>query len=187
MSKHFYNNKEELIEGFRQGKEDAFDAIFTELYPALCYYAASIVDDKVVAQDIAEEAMIKVWRMRENFTHFLRLRSFLYTDVRYACINLLRLKKTRLKAQRLAPVPDQYDKARIEQLITAETYRELHAAIKKLPKRCREIISLYYEQGLSGNQIADKLNLAPSSVRSQKQRGIMLLQKRLKYFLNFFV
>jgi RNA polymerase sigma-70 factor (family 1) len=172
----------------RLGSEQAFDEIFRELYPALCYYGYKISGNQGVSEDMAGDAFIKVWERREMFHNFNVLRSFLYAIVRNASLNWLEQQKSQARAQaKILPLLEQHEKSNLEHLVMAETYRELHDAIKELPRQCRKVITLSFIEGMSGKEIADKLHMEHGTVRSHKNRGIMLLQKRLRYFLQSFL
>src|SRR5579872_7109291 len=84
MSDVEINTTEQLLEGFREGRESAFSSIFRQLYPALCYYSLRFTNDQAAAEDIATDSFMKVWERRGNFYHLDALKSYLYTTVRHA-------------------------------------------------------------------------------------------------------
>ena len=57
---------------------------------------------------------------------------------------------------------------------------ELAEAVMKLPYKLREVILLYYYQGMNVNEIADALNLSHSSVSGRLKRGREKLKKMLE-------
>jgi RNA polymerase sigma factor (sigma-70 family) len=64
-----------------------------------------------------------------------------------------------------------------EQLkIEAELLRNIHAAIEKLPEKCKLVFVLTYFDGLRSDEIAKKLNITVSTVASQRQRAIKLVR-----------
>ena len=187
MPKGRDHNWNDTMQGLRLGREDAFDRIFVELYGTLCLFAANITGHQSVAEDIVGEAFIKIWERKTDFIHFLSLRAFLYTTVRNASLDWLRKTQARDKRLRAAlPIFEQPEKTSLEQLITAETYRELYSAISTLPAQCRDVIHLSYLERKSLREVAVTLNIAVGTVKSQKSRGLVLLKKKLKYFLYFF-
>jgi RNA polymerase sigma-70 factor (ECF subfamily) len=58
---------------------------------------------------------------------------------------------------------------------------EISQAIAMLPEQCRNIMKMSYEQGMSGKQIAEAMQITVSTVNNQKARGILLLRKILSY------
>ena len=57
---------------------------------------------------------------------------------------------------------------------------ELAEAVKKLPFKLREVILLYYYQGMNVNEIADALNISHSSVSGRLKRGKEKLKNMLE-------
>lgn len=56
---------------------------------------------------------------------------------------------------------------------------EISQAIAQLPEQCRRVMKMSYEQGMSGKEIADAMQITVSTVNNQKARGIILLRKML--------
>ncbi len=188
MEQQANESNDSMMAGFRQGREASFQALFRLLYPSLCLYAGKIAGNNGVAEDIAEEAFIKVWNRRTDFPHFPAIRSFLYTTVRNACFDYLRKQQTQQNAHKwVLPLLQAGVENKMDLLIKTETYRELYTAIEELPERCRKVIVLSFVEGKTGKEVAATLDMEPSTVRSHKNRGIMLLRQRLKPFLSCLV
>jgi RNA polymerase sigma-70 factor (ECF subfamily) len=69
-----------------------------------------------------------------------------------------------------------------QQIIGVEDSIRLHKETEKLPPECKKIFKLYFFEGLSIRDIAIHLNKNERNVRSQKDRGVNLLKKRLGGF-----
>ncbi len=66
------------------------------------------------------------------------------------------------------PAPDRV-------VIARDELRHLRAAIERLPSRCREVILLSRVEGLSGQEIATRLNIDKSTVSHHIKQGMQLL------------
>ena len=77
----------------------------------------------------------------------------------------------------------QSDEDFLREMMEEEVYRELYAAIQKLPERCRQIFLLKLD-GEENQKIADKLQISEETVRSQLRRGKELLQNNV---ISFYV
>lgn len=64
-------------------------------------------------------------------------------------------------------------------VIARDELRHLRAAIDKLPPRCREAVLLSRVEGLSGREIAERLNLDKSTVSHYVKQGMQLLADAL--------
>ena len=75
---------EEYLQSFQQGEEKAFDYYFKLHYAALTLFCFRIIKDRDAAEEIVQEAYIRLWERHENFFHPAALKSFLFT----VCKNL---------------------------------------------------------------------------------------------------
>ena len=51
--------------------------------------------------------------------------------------------------------------------------------IENLPDRCKEIFRLIFIDGLTTDQIGERLNISPQTVRTQKARALDLIKSEL--------
>jgi RNA polymerase sigma-70 factor (ECF subfamily) len=142
-------------------------------------YGYRIAGEKAVAEDMAENALLVVWEKRGQFQEFLSLRHYCYTTVRNGCFSWLR-KQQMIKQPALdMELIEDAESNRLQDIIRAETYRELHQAIELLPAQCRQVLKLSYLEGMTIKQVSAALNMKAGTVKSQRNRGILLLRKRL--------
>ena len=69
--------------------------------------------------------------------------------------------------------------------IREELIRQLHVYIDELPREAQKIMKLSLE-GMSGNEIAEKLSISVHTVKSQKNRSFKYLRERLSqsYYIS---
>jgi RNA polymerase sigma-70 factor (ECF subfamily) len=182
MRKQVIHNDVELMAGFRLGHEQSFTEVFDLLYHALCFYSLRITKDQGTAEDITEESFVKVWERRQNFQHYPVLKSFLYTTVRNASINWQ--KKSRQQEKRIKELhsfSESSEHTKLDNIVAAETLRELYAALSSLPPQCRKIITMLFIEGKKPGQVAEALELSVANVSTQKKRGLLLLRKAMPH------
>src|SRR5438105_1775233 len=78
---------------FKKGEEKGFAYFFNLYYPRICFFAIRLLDERVEAEDITEEAFIKLWGRREQFESPEAIKNFLYLVARNACFDFLRQDK----------------------------------------------------------------------------------------------
>jgi RNA polymerase sigma-70 factor (ECF subfamily) len=168
----------ELLSGFRQGREESFSQVFKALCPALCGYSMRLTSDWAAAEDIVQEAFVKIWERRTLFFKFAVLKSYLYTTVRNDSLQWLRRENRKQMKERTSQQgePDN-ERSKLEDLIRAEVFRELNAGVQTLPPQCRQVISLIFD-GKNTREVAEALQISESNVTTQKGRGLQLLRKR---------
>ncbi|QES88522.1 RNA polymerase sigma factor [Rhizosphaericola mali] len=159
-------------------------AIFEQYYTRLCLFAYNIVSDDQIAEEIVQDAFLKLSDM-ETKKHVVYFRQWLYSTVKNAAINHLKQKKRR---DRQSQTYNYYmytihmeKQSNIEDLIIrSEVNRRLWQGVEKLPSQMQQVILMHFEDGKSVGEIARELQLHVSTVKTQKQRGISQLRK---YFL----
>jgi RNA polymerase sigma factor (sigma-70 family) len=110
------------------------------------------------------------------------IKNFLYTAVRYACIDLLRKKSILtipVEAQLEEYLPDT-EADFITHLVEAEVMREIYSAAEHLPQQIKKVFQLYFVEGKSEREISDELKTSYNTVRKQRQRAVVLLKEKLQ-------
>lgn len=183
---HLHSEKE-ASKCIRNGDEQGFNRVFHQYYGPLTYFAQSILNDQETAEDIVEDTFVKLWERPEILFKPGSLKSYLYTTVRNASIDYLR-KVKRLKAysSEVKTIKDVEEKPVLHSIIEAETMHMIYQALETLPPKCGQIFKMFYLEGKKLEEIATELNIALSTVKSQKGRAIQLLQKRLPELLLLF-
>jgi RNA polymerase sigma-70 factor (ECF subfamily) len=167
----------DLIAGLQKGEEAALRHLFEQLYPRLCYFARGILQKDIAAEDVVQEAFMKLWRQRQQFHSFAAVRSFLYISARHACLNILKHERVvHSHESGRAHAPEADDASIAQRMIQAEVAGQLREALDHLPPGCKQVIELGYLEGLRNNEIASLLQVSVNTIKTQKARGLYLLK-----------
>lgn len=155
------------------------ETCFREHYARLCYFAAKFTGDRLAAEDVVQDAFLKLWNHTGAFED-MEARSFLYTTVRNACLNLIRHGKVEQKfAATVSDAPPEEQQLGLDLLIRAEVLGQIHQAVEMLPEGCRKVLKLAYFESLKNEEIAQQLGISVNTVKTQKARALQLLRLRL--------
>jgi RNA polymerase sigma-70 factor, ECF subfamily len=174
-------NEIEMILAFQRGAEKGFDFFFRQLFPSLCFFANRMLNSRCEAEDIASNAFIKIWKKHPQFNNANSIRSYLYTIVRNDCLTCLQQKKRTATLHgelEYLTIVDLQDNREAD-IIRAEFYAQLYEAINSLPPACGKIFTMLYIQGKSVKEISKELNLSPSTIKTQRARGLIVLRKKI--------
>ena len=172
-----YDNDDFQLHLFIKGHVKGFDYFFESLYKPLCYFASKIVATQEIAEELADDAFIKLWERHDQFESVNGIRSFLYRTTRNACLNYLRNTKTRNLHEYSLQAMTHTSEADIQQhIIRAETIQQVHQAFTILPKKCREVFNLIYLENKNYEEIAKELQISVDNVRNHKKRALQLLR-----------
>jgi RNA polymerase sigma-70 factor (ECF subfamily) len=178
-------SKEEHIPGFsiealKAGDEKAFERLLHYFYTALCYFSEKITNNWPAAEEVVEDTFMKVWQRHTDFENVSSIKAFLYISIRNSSLNFLdRSSHKRKHEQYLAAISEPLEEDVLNEIIRTEVLNEIYQAINDLPEECSRIFKLLYQGNKKPKEIAQQLNISVSTVNSQKQRGLILLRKKL--------
>lgn len=172
-------SEQELLDRLRGGDADAFDTLFRQWYPAVVRVAERIVRETALAEELAQEVFLGLWRRREQLDPAGTPQSYLFQAVRNRALNHLRHAAVERKGAVVIPlmadpVPPADAEATAQDLADA-----IDAAIAALPPRCREVFQLSRERGLRYTEIADALGITVKAVEANMGRALKLMRLRL--------
>ena len=173
-------NDRYLIRDLQKGEESGFIAIFYEFYSPLVLYTYRITNDQAAAEDIVEEAFIRLWIKRDSLSEIHSLKSYLYTIARNGCLSWIRKnKRENAHFKTITSIEEEFERSPLENMIYSETMAKIYAAMEKLPNKCKRVFIMHYIEGKKITEIAVELKISIGTVKTHKVRGIDLLQKAL--------
>jgi len=164
------------------GDERAFQLLSRRHLPAMLGLARRILGNAAEAEDVAQEAFMRVWTHAPRWQPLAQFRTWLTRVV----INLCLDRKRRAPWVELETAGEIADPARDagEKAEDDERERMLAAAIEKLPVRQRSAIVLTYGDGMSNAQVADVLDTSVSAVETLLVRAKQNLRRALENVIN---
>ena len=160
---------------------EIFESVFHKYYASLCYFANKFVRDDEAARDIVQEVFLRFWESKGKFENQSALKSFLYSCVQNAALNYLEKLQVRAKANRRLGLktPDEEDVFNFQ--VETDVFEEIFAAIDELPAECQRIFKMSYIEMLDIKTICERLDVAESTVKTQRQRAKKYLRERLQH------
>ena len=171
-----------LIESIAETKNrDAFAALFSHFAPRLKGYLLRLGASDGQAEEVAQEAMLTVWRKAHLYDRKKAAAStWIFTIARNRRIDLLRRQKfPEIDADDPVLVPDapaQPD----EEVISARQDSEVRQALDTLPPEQRELVRLAFYNGWSHSKIASDTNLPLGTVKSRLRLAFSRLRNELE-------
>lgn len=146
----------------------AVELLFREHRLHLVRLALLLVDDRETAEDVVQDAFAALHRRWDSITTHEAAIGYLRTSVVNGSRSVLRRRRT-ARAYRWpdAPAAASADAAALE----SERHREVLAALRRLPRRQREVLVLRYWAELPEAEIAAALGISVGAVKSSASRG----------------
>jgi RNA polymerase sigma-70 factor (ECF subfamily) len=161
-----------------QGDRRAFDQIVVRHGPFALRVALRLVVDRHLAEDLAQEAMVRAWRRAADFDPSrARFSTWLYRIVVNLCLD----QRRRISAESLPDEFDPIDPApHADQALEIDQRRStLARAVLELPLRQRAAITLVYGEDLSVSEAARVLGTSSKAVERLLARGRAGLRAQL--------
>ena len=172
------DSDEALMARIGRGDQAAF-AVLARRYAAVCAALATrVLGNRADAEDVAQEALLRVWANAARWQPVAKFRTWLTRIV----INLCLDRKRRAPWIALEAAGELTDPARdpAAQYESDEGERVLADAIGQLPIRQRAAIVLVYREGMSHAEAAEILDTTVSAVETLLARGKTALRRALK-------
>ena len=148
---------------------EAFQQQAGELRKQLVSIAHKYMGNTDEAEDIAQDAMVKLWLMREQLT--LPIAGMASIVTRNLCIDALRKKHQTID---IAQLPDEADFSD-----DGEQIEQLMKVIDSLPSTQRTILRMRHLQGMEMREIALVLGSTEVAVRKTLSRARKVVRNRL--------
>lgn len=179
-----------LMERLARDDEAALDELVAAFGPALLRFARrTLAGQPAEAEDVVQEAFVRIWRARRRWQPTACVSTYLYTIVTRLCLNR---RRSLLRRPTHGPLPEAGDPAHPgdgapdpERLASsAQLGRALAAELAALPAGQRAALLLRHEGGLSYQAIAAALDTTAGAVESLLSRARTRLRERLAGWMH---
>ena len=185
----------EIIARILAGEKELFHELIRP-YERMVYLTVfSVLKNETEAEDAAQVAIINAYRHLASFRKEAKFSTWLVT----IAMNEARQKLRRDKRAVLESIEETREESEgdytpafltdwreipLEALERKELREALQKAVTELPDHYRRVFSLRDLQGMSIQETAEALNMAPGLVKTQLRRARIMLQKKLVPFLK---
>ncbi len=157
----------------------ALEAVFHDVHEALVAYARRMIADSAQSRDVVQVAFIRLWEHRHSLDPARSMRAWLFRTVRNEALTRLRDARNQARSLETWDEPLQWRAPQPEALLEE---RELGQAMARwldeLPERQREAVRLSRFEGLSHEEIAEVMEIAPRTVNNHIVRGLQTLRAK---------
>lgn len=169
-----------LLVLYANGDPEAAAELMQRLAPRALGVAIRVLGNRAEAEDITQEAMMRLWRMAPDWQPGqAKVSTWLYRVVMNLCIDLKR--RQRGGHVDLDAIPDPEDPAcsAADQLQDVARHDALQRALMQLPERQRQAVVLRHIEELTNPEISGIMEISVEAVESLTARGKRALAKAL--------
>jgi RNA polymerase sigma-70 factor (sigma-E family) len=153
--------------------DDFIEAMYHEHGRGLVHMVRLFVDDRNAAEDLVQEAFIRLARSARKIEDPRKAAAYLRSIV----LNLARDHNRRGLVSLRHRLPLDDSEASVEDIVViAEEHQQVVDALRDLPRRQRDCLILRYYDELGIDDIAETLGISRNSVKSHLTRGMRALE-----------
>lgn len=164
---------EVLLARYAQGDRSAARVLVLRLSPRVLGYAARLLGDRAEAEDVAQEALVRLWKIAPDWrAGEAQVTTWLYRVVTNLVTDRHRARQRRA-ATALYEAPEVADATpgAVAQMIEADRMAALDTALAQLPDRQRQAVVLRHIEGMTNPEIAAIMEIGVEAVESLTARG----------------
>jgi RNA polymerase sigma-70 factor (ECF subfamily) len=176
------------------GDEASFNYLVEKYHRPMTHFLFRMVRNQAVAEELAQEVFLRVYRSRESYRAEARFTTWLYRIATNLGVNHARdTRHERAAATVYLDEPDQEtgttpdladDEPSAEQkLLRDERMAAIREHVMALPERQRMAVLMHKYQGMDYRQIGEVLKLSESATKSLLFRAYQTLRDKLKDFV----
>lgn len=155
-----------LVEQLQQGVPEAYSMLYRRYVGRVLGVATQVLGDRAGAEDVAQEAFLKVFREIHRFRGDGRLVSWIHRITVNLAISELRRRKRAREHRAQLPAEDRVDLGASEPELT----ESLRSVLAQLEPAKRITFYLHHVEGLSGAELAEVLGESRDAVLKRLQR-----------------
>lgn len=180
MSTFNYNDEQILIDRLKKGDEDAYNHLYKLYYSELCTYFKTISGSMDIAEDLVQQAFIKIWKKRNSLVIEHSLKKYLFKIGYNQFVDLKR------KSKKDMLLFDQLKNEAVNEMLEysnddfEEKMKVLNFEIDKLPTKCKTVFLLGKVNGLKYREISEELNISVKTVERHMTKALKRLRKKLR-------
>ncbi len=177
---------EQLVKAYLKGNEQALELLVERYLSPLYNFAFKYVHTPAAAEDVVQEALVKIWKNINKFNKKFKFKTWAYTITKNTALD-------HLKKKGMVAVPEGTDEQHsqlLEALVSHDPLPQqameaidnavmVKTAVAKLPGKYRQIISLYYDQGFNFREIAQNLKESINTIKTRHRRAVLYLKKQI--------
>ena len=176
------------------GDESGFNYLVGKYHRPMVHFLYRMVHSQAVAEELAQEVFLRVYRSREGYRAEAKFTTWLYRIATNLAVNHARDTRHERAAQNVyLDMPDEEtgttpeiadDEPNVEQrLLRDERMAAIRKHVMALPERQRVAVLMHKYQGMDYRQIGEVLKLSESATKSLLFRAYQTLREKLKEFV----
>ncbi len=176
----------ELFSRISESDEYAFTQLFLSYTERLYPYVTNLLNSELWAEEIIQDVFFKIWKNRHTLKDIDNPSAYLFRMAANRTLDFLKRKAIEVKTQyeisrQASQRKENFTQEQLDFRITDSLYK---AAVKSLPPQRQLVYKLKHEDGLSYDEIAEKLNISKNTVRNHIAEALAAIRSYLQKYIG---
>jgi RNA polymerase sigma-70 factor (ECF subfamily) len=169
-----------LLSQVAEGDEKAFRILFDRYWDNIYGVAFAFTKSTMIAEELAEDIFLKIWTKKHLLNSIQKFDAYLFRVAKNHIFNELRKKiKEEPFTEHIINFFREIGDSPEQQMIYKDSQRLVNLAVGNLSSQQRLIYQLSREQGLSQDEIAEKLQISKNTVKSHMNKALQSIRHYL--------
>ncbi len=164
----------QLVQRAKSGDPEAFSELVKRHQHIIFNVAYRFMRDVALAEDMAQEAFLKAYRLLKGFRGECSFSTWMYRVACSVCLTELNRRKRRGEVEL---TPANLNATAVQPSDSFDIPEQIRRCVTKLPDRYATIITLYYLQGVSYEEIAEVMSIPMGTLKTWMFRARKQLRK----------
>lgn len=187
----------QLMLGVKAGDDVSFELLLQKYRAPVIHFLARMVRDHALAEDLAQEAFLRVYRARARYKPSAKFTTWLFRIAANLALNSVRDERHRQRDLSVdAPAADEEGNAAapldvashqpgvLDKMLARQRAWQIRRAILRLPEKQRAAVLLHKYQEMDYSEIARVLDCSESALKSLLFRAYETLRVELAPFVS---
>lgn len=177
MPVNYSNIEKDLLKQIAEGDEAAFKDLYDRNWNRLYSFALSWLKSGILAEDVVQDIFLKLWIGRSELNAIKNADNYLFILCRNAVLNLMEKNAVRQKSG--GEIASAFESPLLPDaaLQLKEMKITISQLVEKLPTQQRLIFKMSREEGLTHDEIAQRLGILKETVKNHMVRALNTLRK----------
>ena len=175
----------ELVGLVTEGSKPAFRELYIRYYDPLCYYCKKYLKDETGAEDVVQDIFTQLWDTRDTLNITSSFAGYIYASAHNRVLKMVRQFDVHSRyAQRILLNAKEWTNETEDSIIDNDYAALLNKMMEKLSPRQKEVFCLSRMEGLTYQEISEKLNISVTAVQKHASFALEKIKEHLKQHTN---